>query len=71
MQEKLYKDLCSGRKTVGALANQYSLSKARLEAVRKLKEVEMEMNRQVSAIHHRSLIPETFLFLVVFFGIFG
>jgi DNA transposition AAA+ family ATPase len=50
MQDKLYRDLTAGQKTVGALANDYSVSKARIEAVRKLKEVEAEMKRQVSRL---------------------
>ena len=49
IQEALYKELKAGKKTIGVLANEYSVSKARIDAVRKLKEVEAEMYRQVSA----------------------
>jgi hypothetical protein len=41
------------RQTVGQLAEQYNISKARIEAIRKLKLVEDEFRRQVSF----SLIP--------------
>lgn len=41
-------ELRSGKKTVGQIATQFSVSKARIEAIRKLKEVEAEFKRQVS-----------------------
>ena len=44
----LYRDLTLGRKTAGVLANEYSGSRARITAVKQLKEVEAEMKRQVS-----------------------
>lgn len=41
-------ELRSGQKTIGQIATQFSVSKARIEAIAKLKEVEAEFRRQVS-----------------------
>jgi len=50
MQDRIYTDLLKGDKPIGALAVEYSVSKGRIEAIKKLKEVEAEMRRQVSAV---------------------
>lgn len=49
MQDVIYRELQRGVKTVGALSAEYSVSKSRIEAIRKLKAVEEEMRRQVSS----------------------
>ncbi|ORY27683.1 eukaryotic mitochondrial regulator protein-domain-containing protein [Naematelia encephala] len=45
-QDFIYQELCRGVKTTGALAAEFNVSKARVEAIRKLKEVEQEFIRQ-------------------------
>lgn len=57
LQTLLHADVVKGTKTVGQLAEQYNVSKARIEAIRKLKAVEREFQRQVSdhppgLVHH-------------------
>jgi hypothetical protein len=47
LQTLLHADVVKGTKTVGQLAEQYNVSKARIEAIRKLKAVEKEFRRQV------------------------
>jgi hypothetical protein len=47
MQNVLYDKLRSGS-TVSQLSHRYNVSKARIEAIRKLKDVEQEFKRQVS-----------------------
>jgi hypothetical protein len=60
LQNILYAELSRGNKTVGQLAEQFSVSKARIEAVRKLKEVEREFKRQVSG--HSAVPVSVFCF---------
>lgn len=49
LQNLLYDKLRSGS-TVAQLSHRYNVSKARIEAIRKLKDVELEFKRQVSLI---------------------
>jgi hypothetical protein len=44
----VYAELRSGKKTVGIISTEYNISKARINAIAKLKAVEAEMIRQVS-----------------------
>ncbi|KAL1410118.1 hypothetical protein Q8F55_004121 [Vanrija albida] len=46
LQNLVYKDLRAGKRTVGEIAQAYSVSKKRIEAIRKLKAVEDEFRRQ-------------------------
>jgi hypothetical protein len=48
MMIKLDAELRSGKRTIGQISQAYSISKHRLDAIRKLKEVEEEFVRQVS-----------------------
>lgn len=52
-QDRIYRDLRAGGQTVTALSVKYQVSKARIEAVQQLKEIESEFLRQVS--HHSQL----------------
>lgn len=55
LQNKIYAELRAGQRTVGAISQQFSVSKARIEAIRKLKQVEEEFRRQVSLSWHTLL----------------
>lgn len=48
LQDLIWAELRSGERTVGQLSVKYGVSRARIEAIRKLKEVEAEFRRQVS-----------------------
>lgn len=56
-------ELRSGEKTIGQIATQFSVSKARIEAIAKLKEVEAEFRRQVSCTCEAATAFPTPLFL--------
>jgi hypothetical protein len=56
LQNVLYDKLRSGS-TVAQLSHRYNVSKARIEAIRKLKDVELEFKRQVSSFPDYSLQP--------------
>lgn len=47
-QTYLYSEMRKGTKTIGEISAEYNVSKARLEAIKKLKEIEEEFKRQVS-----------------------
>ena len=46
LQDILIADVRTGKRTIGQIAQQYNVSKARIEAIRKLKAVEDEFRRQ-------------------------
>lgn len=50
LQDVLYTEMRRGTKTLGEIATEHNVSKARLSAIKKLKEVEEELKRQVSAL---------------------
>lgn len=46
-QNYLYSEIRKGAKTIGEISAEYNVSKARLEGIKKLKEIEQEFKRQV------------------------
>ena len=55
LQTAIYRDLRT--RTTGQISEQYNVSKARIEAIRKLKLVEEEFKRQVSIVYLFPLLP--------------
>jgi hypothetical protein len=60
MQEALYREMQSGKKTLGEISAEFNVGRARLDAIRKLKEIEAEYRRQVSKCFIPSVISNPF-----------
>ena len=50
LQDRIYEQLVKGEKDIATLAPEYNISKARISAIHKLKQVEAEFRRQVSSM---------------------
>ena len=50
LQDVVYAEMRRGAKTLGEIAAEHNVSKARLSAIKKLKDVEQELKRQVCGV---------------------